>query len=65
LHALVQAAHSRGYALGIGHPYPETLEALERWLPTLAQANIEIVPLSTLLATERNGTPLWRASLSR
>jgi polysaccharide deacetylase 2 family uncharacterized protein YibQ len=65
LRALVQAARSRGYALGIGHPYPETLEALERWLPTLAQANIEIVPLSTLLAAERNGTPLWRASLSR
>jgi polysaccharide deacetylase 2 family uncharacterized protein YibQ len=65
LHALVQAARSRGYALGIGHPYPETLEALERWLPTLAQANIELVPLSALLAAERNGTPLWRASLSR
>ena len=65
LRTLVRTARSRGYALGIGHPYPETLEALERWLPTLAQANVELVPLATLLAVERNGRSVWRASLSR
>ncbi len=65
LRTLVRTARSRGYALGIGHPYPETLEVLERWLPTLAQANVELVPLATLLAAERNGRSVWRASLSR
>ncbi|TPW12958.1 MAG: hypothetical protein FD130_1660, partial [Halothiobacillaceae bacterium] len=29
---LLAKAKSRGYAIGIGHPYPETLEALERYL---------------------------------
>ena len=65
LRTLLRMARARGFALGIGHPYPGTLEVLERWLPTLAQTNVELVPLSTLLAAERNGQSLWRASLSR
>lgn len=46
---LVAIARDRGSALAIGHPYPETLEVLERRLPDLAGAGIELVSLSKLL----------------
>ncbi len=65
LAALVTAARRNGHALGIGHPYPETLAALERWLPGLARHDIELVPLSTLLTRNHQGAAPWHASLSR
>ncbi len=40
---------ARGHAIAIGHPYPETLAALERWLPTLAARGIRVVPFSVML----------------
>ncbi len=46
---LVRLARKRGSAIGIGHPYPETLEFLERVLPTLNAEGIELVPLSELI----------------
>ena len=33
----------------IGHPYPSTLEALERALPYFAESDIETVPLSHII----------------
>lgn len=36
---LLQLARAEGAALGIGHPYPATLELLERELPRLADAH--------------------------
>jgi polysaccharide deacetylase 2 family uncharacterized protein YibQ len=36
-------------AIGICHPYPETLEALRRELPGLAERGINLVPVSVLL----------------
>ena len=47
---LVALARQRGYALGIGHPYPATLELLERELPKLAEQGIELVPVRALVA---------------
>lgn len=59
LETLVRIARERGFALGIGHPYPETLDALERWIPTLAHHQIELVPLTTLLTLpERRSRPI-------
>ena len=46
---LVAIARDRGSALAIGHPYPETLEVLERRLPDLASSGVELVSLSKLL----------------
>lgn len=46
---LKRLARQRGTAVGIGHPYPETLEFLERALPALAADGFELVPISALL----------------
>ncbi|MFQ5428162.1 MAG: divergent polysaccharide deacetylase family protein [Thermodesulfobacteriota bacterium] len=46
---LVNIARKRGTAIGIGHPYPETLAALKKVLPLLKEEGIEVVPVSELL----------------
>ena len=48
LERLKKLARERGAAVAIGHPYPETLEVLEKALPALAEEGIELVPLSQL-----------------
>lgn len=45
----VAIAREHGNALALAHPFPETLEVLERRLPDLASAGIQLVPLSKLL----------------
>jgi len=42
-------ARRQGMAIGICHPYPETLDALRRELPGLAGRGITVVPVSLLL----------------
>lgn len=46
---LKSVARRRGYALGIGHPFGETLAVLERELPRLASEGFELVPVSRLI----------------
>ncbi len=47
---LRQHALRGGYAIGIGHPYPETFAFLETALPALqAEGLIEIVPISRIM----------------
>ncbi len=41
-------ARQRGTVVAIGHPYPATLDLLERELPKLADEGIELVPISRL-----------------
>jgi polysaccharide deacetylase 2 family uncharacterized protein YibQ len=43
-------AQQRGVAVGIGHPYPETIAFLETALPRLAAQGYELVPISKALA---------------
>jgi hypothetical protein len=54
LERLKALARERGRAVAIGHPYPETLEVLERELPGLSDEGIELVPLGTLLGETVN-----------
>ena len=49
LRALEEAARRNGFAIGIGHPKPETLDALERGLPEMRARGIEIVFVSELV----------------
>jgi polysaccharide deacetylase 2 family uncharacterized protein YibQ len=46
---LKQLARERGAAVGIGHPYPETLDFLERELNTLGNDGFVLIPISDLL----------------
>jgi len=46
--SLIKHAKNHQFAIGIAHPHPETIQALQRLIPTLKQNNIELVPLSTL-----------------
>lgn len=45
---LEQIALKHGQAVGIGHPFPATVDALEAWLPGLEAKGIEVVPMSRL-----------------
>ncbi|MBI3090617.1 MAG: divergent polysaccharide deacetylase family protein [Candidatus Tectomicrobia bacterium] len=46
---LIRLAERHGSALGIGHPHPTTLQALQETLPTLRRRGVRIVPVSSLL----------------
>lgn len=46
-------ARSRGYAIAIGHPYEETLKALDFWRAGLSDRGFELVPLSQLVAEKQ------------
>ena len=46
---LAGKARRNGFAVGICHPYPETLQALRQELPRLAKEGIEFVRVSELL----------------
>ncbi|HID57178.1 TPA: divergent polysaccharide deacetylase family protein [Candidatus Poribacteria bacterium] len=49
LNKLADIARRRGYAIGIGHPYPETISALERNIPRLKDDGIRFVSISELV----------------
>ena len=46
---LVRKAKRDGSAIGIGHPYPETITALEKNLPEIEKMGVRIVPVTALL----------------
>jgi polysaccharide deacetylase 2 family uncharacterized protein YibQ len=46
---LVKQAEEHGSAVGIGHPYAETLEYLEHAIPALAEQNIELIFASKMI----------------
>lgn len=48
---LIAKARRDGRAIGIGHPYPETISYLKKVLPLLPEMGIELVPVSRLLAS--------------
>ena len=63
LRQLLLHARRYGSAVAIGHPYPETLAALEAWLPNLQQHGIQLVPVSKMIEIrqQRRMTP-WQLS---
>ncbi len=49
---LERLAKKQGYAVGIGHPRPETIAALARWLPELGARGFTLAPISAIVARE-------------
>jgi len=60
---LIRRAKIRGKAIGIGHPYPETIATLAEELKQLEGSGVKLVFTSEIIATERRNIP-WQASLS-
>jgi len=54
LRRLKNKARHNGSAVAIGHPFPETLDVLERELPRLEAEGFELVTISELVRDERN-----------
>lgn len=50
LAALETMARVQGHAIGIGFPYPVTLERLAAWIPTLERKGFVLVPVSAVAA---------------
>jgi polysaccharide deacetylase 2 family uncharacterized protein YibQ len=55
LEQLVSVARRRGAAVGIAHPYPETVAVLAEELPRLDEEGVRLVTLSELLALQKAG----------
>ena len=55
LDRVAEIARRNGVAIAIGHPYAETLDVLEAWLPTLKGQRLELVPLTRLVTRVPGG----------
>ncbi|NIF17566.1 divergent polysaccharide deacetylase family protein [Pantoea sp. Cy-639] len=54
LHQGIELARKQGSAVLIGHPYPQTLDVLEREMPRLKSQGIELVNLRQMIAERSN-----------
>ena len=52
LDELARTAMKNGNALGIGHPYPETVAALNAWISTFEDKGLTFVPMSQTFHTK-------------
>lgn len=48
LEILEKTARKNGVAIAIGHPKPDTIQALREWLPQLETKGFQVVPISAL-----------------
>ncbi len=62
--ALIALARERGSAVAIGHPYPGTLEVLERELPRLGEHGVRLISVAEFIRRDMTESPRWHASLS-
>jgi len=46
-------AKKNGSAVAIGHPFPETLDVLEEYIPQLKAAGIKLLPVSQLIQQQQ------------
>nr|VFK36909.1 MAG: Uncharacterized conserved protein YibQ, putative polysaccharide deacetylase 2 family [Candidatus Kentron sp. SD]VFK40550.1 MAG: Uncharacterized conserved protein YibQ, putative polysaccharide deacetylase 2 family [Candidatus Kentron sp. SD] len=51
-HRMIRKAKAQETALGLAHPYPETLQVLKQLLPQLSDRGVTLVPASLLLAKQ-------------
>ncbi len=50
---LIKLAKKNGIAIGIAHPYPETLDILESAWPLFYEAGVDLIPVSELINLKR------------
>ena len=62
---LLKLAKKQGFAIGIGHPYPETLALLKKELPSLASKGVRLVPVSEIIKLQQAGDPGQEPSNTR
>ncbi|MCG8324446.1 MAG: divergent polysaccharide deacetylase family protein [Thiotrichales bacterium] len=62
---LIEIARRRGTAVGIGHPYPETMDVLSRAIQDLGKSGIKLVGLKTLHEHRYKGKKQWQTSSSQ
>ncbi len=51
LRKLEAIAKKSGYAIAIGHPKANTIQALQEWIPTLQDKGIALAPISSVVTT--------------
>lgn len=56
LRKLIRKAHITGTALAIAHPKTLTVTILDKWLPTLKEKGIRLVPVSKLIELRKQQT---------
>ncbi|MCG8433638.1 MAG: divergent polysaccharide deacetylase family protein [Gammaproteobacteria bacterium] len=59
---LIKEAQTRGYAVAIGHPYPETLAVLEDVLKDLSEHGVDLVPVAEIVALDEASRTAGRGS---
>lgn len=64
LQRLIKKAQRNGTALAIGHPFPETMDVLEKELPKLQKQGISLLPVSQLVHRTLERSKSWQAYLS-
>ncbi|MEE9342888.1 MAG: divergent polysaccharide deacetylase family protein [Gammaproteobacteria bacterium] len=60
---LIELAYKNGTAIAIGHPYPQTLDMLEKRLPELDALGINLVSVADIIEMQQERSR-WQASLS-
>ncbi|MEI8394873.1 MAG: divergent polysaccharide deacetylase family protein [Rhodospirillaceae bacterium] len=57
LSALESIALKNGVAIGLGEPYPTTIERISQWIPLLADKKLMLVPLSATINLQKPQEP--------
>ncbi|WP_321391088.1 divergent polysaccharide deacetylase family protein [Emcibacter sp.] len=65
LDKLEEYARRHGSAVAIGHPYDETIAALELWLPKLREKGITLVPLSHIVEGKYRKTMIAQGGMDQ